>query len=66
MAKFTMKDVENSPQDKRADRLGLHGPEGSPQDMKADRLLMHRMNREKRFAKGGMVMNRSSSKKPGC
>lgn len=64
--KMTMRELENSPQDKAADRAGKHGPEGSAKDMREDRMLMNRINRERGFAKGGMVMNRSSMKKPGC
>lgn len=42
--KMTMKELEKSPQDKRADRMGLHGKEGSKKDMAMDRKLLAKIN----------------------
>lgn len=67
--KMTMAEYEASPMDAAADRKGLHGPEGSPKDMAADRAALNKINGERntrKYARGGMVMNSKSSRKPGC
>lgn len=45
--KMTMKNLERSAADRRADAAGKHGKEGSARDVKADKKLLAKLNKKR-------------------
>lgn len=45
---MTMKQFEKSPQDRKADKAGKHGPEGSKKDKAMDRMALAKINKNRK------------------
>lgn len=43
--KMTMKELERTKADQRADKSGRHGPEGSKKDIRMDKALLAKFNK---------------------
>ncbi len=46
--KLTLKGVERTPEDIRADKSGAHGKEGSRKDIAADKRLLAKLNKRRK------------------
>lgn len=46
--KMTLKMFEKSPQDKKADKAGRHGPEGSKKDKAMDKKAVAKINKKRK------------------